>query len=125
MERLSRSYDLTIIQDYKDYLNMLIDKKTEETIFSGFTFDGGLFSMSLSAQINWSNLFFIPDGMWPITLSYKDDTGTYQLSLANRANFYGSALLHKNTALQTGTILKTSVTNALTLEELDIIKGQL
>lgn len=125
MEKLGRDYDLTNIQDYKDYLNMLIDRKTEETIFSGFTFDGGLFSMSISAQINWSNLFFIPDDMWPITLSYKDDTGTYQLTLANRQNFYGSALLHKNNALQNGTILKNTINNALTLEELQLINEQL
>jgi len=125
MERLSRSYDLTNIQDYKDYLYSEIDKKTEETIFSGFTFDGGLFSMSLSAQINWSNLFFIPDAMWPITVSHKDDTGTYQLTLANRANFYGSALLHKNNALQNGTTLKNTVKDAITIGELITIHQSL
>jgi hypothetical protein len=122
MEKL---YDLSQVNDYKEYLLKKIDESTESKIFEGFLFEGNLFSMSLSAQINWSNLFFIPDNMFPITLSLKDDTGTYQLSLANRAAFYGAALYHKNFALQTCTYFKGLTTSATTLEELQDIEETL
>lgn len=125
MEEISKNYDFNNIVDFKEFLCLQIDKKTENTIFSGFTYNGNVFSMSLSAQINWGNLFFIPDVMFPLTLSTKDDAGTYQLTLAERQSFYGSALNHKNTALQNGTIMKQTINNCNTLEELIEINNSL
>ena len=113
--------DNITLESIKEHAINLIDKKTEKDIFGGFTFDSLLFSMSMSAQINWSNLFFIPDVMFPLSLSTKNDEGNYSLSLANRQAFYGAALTHKNTALQTGTYLKNNVKTCTTIEQVQTI----
>jgi len=120
METLSKNYDLNNIDDIKEILCGQIDNKTTETIFTGFTYDNKQFSLSISAQINWSNLFNIPSAMFPLTLSCKDET-TYQLSETNRSNFYFSALTAKNTALQNGTIKKQQVLACTTLVDLQTL----
>lgn len=101
------------------------DAKTAETIFEGFTYDGNLFSMSTSAQINWTNLFFIPDEMFPLNVSTKNDETVYSLALANRQAFYGAALTHKNGALQAGNALKAAAKAATTIAELEAVLSQL
>jgi len=85
-----------------------IDSKTQELINNGFTFDGQIFSMSLTAQINWSNFPQLPDVMFPLSVMTKEDTA-YILSLANKMNFYYSALAYKNQYLQSGGVLKGEV----------------
>lgn len=117
-------YDFSNIDSFKSYLYGLIDKRTETQIFQGFTFDSKLFSMSLSAQINWSNLFFIPDALFPLSIMTKDEEN-YTLALSNRASFYGAALTHKNTALQTGNTLKQQVKDSTTISELETILNTL
>lgn len=120
MEQITKSYDLNNITDFKEFLCNQIDIKTEEIIFTGFTFDNKHFSLSISAQINWSNLFNIPEFMFPLTVSCKDET-TYSLEYANVQNFYFAALTTKNTALQNGTVKKQQVLACQTLEELQTI----
>jgi hypothetical protein len=120
METLSKNYDLSNVNDLKEILCQQVDTRTEETIFSGFTFDNKQFSLSISAQINWSNLFNIPQMMFPLTVSCKDET-TYSLSYGNVQNFYFSALMAKNNALQNGTQKKQAILVCSTIEELQII----
>lgn len=120
MEKIVIELDFSNIDDFKKHLCSLVDKNTENTIFSGFTFDSHLFSLSLSAQINWSNLFNIPNELYPLTISCKDES-IYQLSLANKQNFYLTALNAKNTALQNGTVAKSAIMECVTIEELNLI----
>lgn len=101
-----------------------IDIKTTEKIFTGFTFDGQVFSMSLSAQINLSNLFNIPEAAFPLPYSTKDNS-VYSLSFANREAFYLAALVYKNTTIQEGNALKQQVKEAQTVEELQTILANL
>jgi hypothetical protein len=109
------------LEDYKKQLIDLQDKKTENLILSGFTFDNNLFSLSINAQINWSNLLNIPQVMFPLNLSTKDDN-IYILSFNNVQNFYFTALSRKNECLQLGNIVKKRINECLTFEELDTIK---
>ena len=97
-----------------------IDIKTTEKIFEGFTFDGQVFSMNLSEQINLSNLFNIPEAAFPLPYSTKDNS-VYSLSFANREAFYLAALVYKNTTIQEGNALKQQVKEAQTVEELQTI----
>ena len=112
--------DLTNIAEFKEYLFEKIDKISVHNIYNGFTFDNKPFSLSISAQINWSNLLLLPEGIFPITISCTDET-TYLLTYANRINFYLTAVSAKNGALQAGTTLKQTVLAATTIEELEEI----
>jgi len=124
MEQLERRYDFDNLQDYKDYLYTVIDGISSNTIFNGFTFDTKPFSLSISAQINWSNLLQLPDSIYPITISCKDET-TYSLTLANKVNFYLTCVSTKNDALQAGTVKKQQVFNATTIADLVTIQNSL
>ena len=112
------------LEPYKKEIINLIDTKSEEKIFGGFVFDNNRFSLSLSAQINWSNLLFLPESFFPVNLSTKDDD-VYSLTYANVQLFYQAALNGKNAPLQEGNVLKQQVKLAITKEELDLIKNSL
>lgn len=96
------------LEELKQIRYVEIDLRTRELIEAGFSFDTHTFSMSTNAQINWSNFPNLPDGLFP--LSIMDDVDdVYILSLANKTNFYLSALGFKNGILQSGSVLKTQV----------------
>jgi hypothetical protein len=85
-----------------------IDKKTGELILKGFLWDFKTFSMSTNAQINWSNFPNLPDSLFPLNImDILEDT--YVLQLANKINFYLTALNYKNTQLQSGSVLKVQI----------------
>jgi hypothetical protein len=85
-----------------------IDTKTGQLITLGFPWDGHTFSMSVNAQINWSNFPNLPDGLFPLNvMDILEDV--YILQLANKTNFYLTALNYKNTQLQSGSALKTQI----------------
>ncbi len=112
---------LNTLDNYKKHLIDLQDKKTEDLILSGFTFDDNLFSLSINAQINWSDLLNIPQVMFPLNLSTKDDN-IYILNFNNVQNFYFTALGRKSECLQLGNDIKKRINECLTIAELDIIK---
>lgn len=113
------------VEEYKDFLITKVDEKISNGIVSnGFQFDGKTFSMSFNAQINWSNLLTIPEAVFPLPVSTKQDE-IYQLSLANRMNFYLSALGTKNTQLQAGNTIKQEVKLLTTLQECEDFENAL
>lgn len=120
MELVSYEIVPKVFEVEKANLIRLIDDKSSSKIFEGFTFDKNIFSLSISAQINWSNLLNIPEQMFPINISTKDD-GIYVLQFFNVKNFYYSALTAKNTALQYGNEAKILIKNATTIAELETI----
>ena len=124
MEQLDRKYDFDNINDYKDFLYIVIDNMSAKNIFNGFVFDNKPFSLSISAQINWSNLLQLPDAIYPITISCKDET-VYSLTSANKMNFYLTCVGAKNGALQAGTVKKQQVFNATTITDLITIQNSL
>jgi len=97
-----------------------IDLQTSELINAGFAFDGHTFSMSLTAQINWSNFPNLPDELFPLSVVDIAEE-IYVLSLANKYNFYFSALNYKNQFLQSGGVLKGQIKACTTIEEVNAI----
>jgi hypothetical protein len=85
-----------------------IDIRTQQLILAGFPWDGLTFSMSTSAQINWSNFPNLPDALFPLPIMDITET-LYMLALADKTNFYLSALNYKNTQLQSGSVLKAQI----------------
>lgn len=96
------------LDELKDIRYAEIDMRTQELVTQGFPFDGHTFSMSLTAQINWSNFPNLPDALFPITIIDILET-PYVCSLANKMNFYYTALNAKNGPLQSGGVLKATI----------------
>lgn len=96
------------LDELKEIRYVEIDLNTQDLIAKGFPFDGYTFSMSLTAQINWSNFPNLPDGLFPLPIIDITEN-LYMLSLANRTAFYLSALNYKNTQLQSGSMLKAQI----------------
>ena len=94
-----------------------IDINTQAIIAKGFTFAGLNYSLSLTAQINWSNIPMLPDAAFPLQIQSQEGT-IYHLELANRQNFYLTAVNAKNTPLQSGHLLKVQIDQLGTLEEI-------
>jgi len=124
MEQLSKQYDLTTVVGFKEYIYDKIDQKSTDEILNGFTFDGKIFSMSIVAQINWSNLLNIPEVMFPVNVSTRGNE-LYVLDYANVHNFYMTALGHKSQALQSGTLEKNQISFLTTIEELQTVLDNL
>lgn len=95
-----------------------IDEIVKQSIVSGFVFQDKIFSMSVEAQINWSNLMMIPEGYFPLKVNTKDDT-VYELSIEDRSSFYMAALGHKTYHLNVGTQRKQMVLACESNEEID------
>lgn len=108
------------LEELKNYRYAEIDKKTSELIAQGFTFDGRTFSMSTNAQINWSNFPNLPDGLFPLSINDINED-SYSLALADRLNFYLSALNYKNAQLQSGSALKAQVKAAVDVSGINAI----
>lgn len=116
--------DLSVLSNYKEYAIYQVDRNTEKNISQGFTFNGLTFSLSITAQINWSNLFNIPNELFPLTISSKNDE-IYSLALSDRQNFYLSALNTKNSALQSGTITKQQILACTNTDDIHTILSTL
>jgi len=108
------------LEELKNYRYAQIDKKTSELIAQGFPFDGRTFSMSTNAQINWSNFPNLPDGLFPLSINDISEN-TYSLALADRLNFYLSALNYKNIQLQSGSALKAQITSAVDIAAVNAV----
>ena len=99
-----------------------IDKRTQELIVGGFTFNNTEFSTSDSAQKNWMAIDQLRNDLpYPFAVTTKDD-GEY--SFADAAEVHGFAL----TALgaieihyASGRALKLQVSAATTQNELDAV----
>lgn len=96
------------LDELKDIRYKEIDENTQYLISLGFPFDGHTFSMSLTAQINWSNFPNLPDALFPLTIIDINE-GPYICALADKMNFYYAALNAKNIPLQTGGALKAQI----------------
>jgi hypothetical protein len=96
------------LDELKDIRYAEIDMNTQDLISKGFPFAGHMFSMSITAQINWSNFPNLPDALFPLTIIDMLE-GPYVLALADKLNFYYTALNYKNTQLQSGGVLKGTI----------------
>jgi len=108
------------IEELKDIRYNEIDQNTKYLISKGFVFGSNTFSLSLTAQINWSNILNIPDQLFPLNVIDKNEN-LFVLELSNKMNFYLSALNGKNQHLQSGGVLKNQIKSCLTEEEVHLI----
>jgi hypothetical protein len=106
------------IPELKQELYDKIDAYVQAEIFKGFVYNGKTFSMSLKAQINWSNILLIPNGNFPLSLMTIDEE-LVQLPVEEKIAFHQASLSHKYSKLQLGHTLKTTVKNFTTVEELN------
>lgn len=113
---MSRELEISIDKLKQECID-LIDEKVKEFILSGFHYGGNVFSMSIEAQINWSNLLSIPEAYFPLQINTKEDT-VYNLHFSNRDAFYMSAMAHKTSKLGLGTTRKQMVISCNTNQEL-------
>jgi hypothetical protein len=118
-ERLNRLN----IPEYQQYLCNELDNRTQATIASGFVFDNITFSLSQNAQINISNIPNIPEQAFPFAYLGKEDE-YYELSFANKMNFYFTALDAVKSVRISNGALKLQVKELTTTEELDLFKEQ-
>lgn len=100
-----------------------IDEVIKEKIIKGFVFEGHIFSMSIEAQLNWSNLFLIPEESFPLIINTKEDE-PYLLTFEKRDLFYKSAMNHKMIWLMQGSSIKTLIKSKNDVTEInDIISN--
>lgn len=104
------------VEEAKVFMNNKIDSKTQELIFNGFNFDGHLWSLSITAQINWSNIPNLPEIFFPLPMQDKNGN-SYSLSYTNRMNFYLTAVGAKNAPIQSGNALKLQINTLETMDE--------
>ena len=103
-----------------------IDAKTQSIIDEGFEFDSVIFSLSLSAQQNWTGMQvavaqgYLPEAAFPFEIATKDNQ-TYDLSWEMAPSFFQSVLAKISSTLASGRALKKLVNAATTQEELDSI----
>lgn len=115
-ERVAESYDP--LPELKQELYAKIDGYIQSEIIKGFVYNGKTFSMSINAQINWSNILLIPNANFPLALMTIDEE-LVQLPLEEKQSFYQASLNHKYSKLQLGHSLKTAVKNFTTIEEIN------
>lgn len=105
------------IAEAKAVIKKKIDARTEELILNGFSFGGQVFSLSFTAQINWSNIPNLPESLFPLPMLDKDGNN-YSLSYSNRMNFYLTAVGTNNSLIQSGNALYNQVNELESIEEI-------
>lgn len=118
MDKSSLTLEEYKVEKFKD-----IDDRTNELITQGFPYNGKVFSMSFSAQINITALYQSKDLLtYPIKYNTVDDLDTYNVvDAADLANMYFAALTTKKGHIDAGTALKDLVRVAATKEEVDLV----
>lgn len=104
------------LYEAKIFMSNKIDSKTQELIFNGFNFDGHLWSLSITAQINWSNIPNLPETFFPLPMQDKNGN-SYNLNYSDKMNFYLAAVIAKNTPIQSGNALKLQLNALETMDE--------
>lgn len=100
-----------------------VNAKSVELIGTGFAYGGKQFSLSLEAQVNWTNVGLNSTLLtYPYVVATIDDTDS--LSLANTAAAeaaYAAAVARKEGVLTGGTSLKSSINAAIDQAALDAV----
>ena len=103
-----------------------INNNTGSLIELGYTYSGHTFSLSEKAQTNILALYSTKDDphlIYPILFNTKDDLDTFVVVDANEiSNMYFTALATKKAHLDSGTVLKDQIRNAVTIAEIDAIQ---
>ena len=102
-----------------------IDKKTQEIIDKGFSYNGKVFSLSSNAQLNWLGLK-LGDAenlvLFPVSITTKFDEEYKIIDKDEMKVFYGMGLGYVKSIVDAGRDLKISAKAATSIEELNNIK---
>jgi len=99
-----------------------VDLKTRILISQGFEYSGKTFSMSVEAQINWTNLEMIKESLtYPMGASTIDDQEYIIPDATDMQNLYNTALARKKAILDGGRQLKLDINAAGNQAALDAI----
>lgn len=121
LDTVVNNHEFYSLSEYKTKKHGEIDLKTQSLINKGFSFQNKDFSLSREAQLNWMSLMTMQAMYtWPVALGTIDGN-EYLLSLANMQSFVGTALGTVKSRLDSGRNLKVSVSNCLTIKEVDSI----
>lgn len=98
-----------------------IDNRTCELICDGFEFNGTMFSLSLSAQANWTTMHEnVGDYTWPVEVSTRDDY-KYDLYESEVNDFWQQGRSILEGRLASGRALKVGINDALDKAAVDAI----
>ncbi len=116
--------ELPSLEDQKVARICCVDMKTQSLIATGFAYDGNTFSLSGSAQLNWTGLLAADaSGLvdYPHTVTTQDDQ-EYQIGSSTQLKlFIGSAMMAIEVPIATGRALKLALNAATTQAELDAV----
>jgi hypothetical protein len=117
--------DLTNLEELKQWRYDLIDARTSELIKEGFGYAGKQFSLSQNAQLNILGLDNAKDDPaieYPIKYNTIDDLDTYDVvDAADVHNMYITALGTKKAHLDSGTVLKQQIRDAIDVDGVNAI----
>lgn len=124
LDSLIDNHEVEDLTELKEKRKLEIDTQTAALIALGFIFDSHTFSLSLSAQSNWTNIKankadFAALGAFPLQTTSKE--GIYYLTEANVNNFWLTAMVRIRTLYEGGNALKESIKNAVDKVEVNSI----
>jgi hypothetical protein len=105
------------VSELKQEIINQIDLFIQDEISKGFEYNGRIYSMSIKAQLNWSNILNIPAIMFPINIMSMNEE-LYSLPLSEQQTFYNTILSFKYGKLNHGHQLKQSLAELNTAEEI-------
>lgn len=118
---ISHYTEVPVLDELKAQRNGEIDQKTAALIAQGFLFDSKVFSLSIYAQSNWTNLKNLEELLtWPVDVTTITDE-EYSLSQANMPAFVGTAAATIQAHYDSGRALKLQINAASTKAEIDAI----
>jgi len=119
LEDYQKIYNMVILKEQK---NAQIDKRTEEIIYYGYTFDGHLFDTSAESQRDWLGLYSLRNEIpYPFAVTTKDEKEYYFKDADTYASFfkYGTAFI--NGVVASGRAIKLMIMACATKAEIDAI----
>jgi hypothetical protein len=115
------SHSETVLANEKTRRTVEVDRRTDEIILRGFSYDGKTFEMDESARANFQSLhYFVKQGFIPLPTAVNtvDDQIYYVTSSGQLDQLVGSGLQTYYGVLQGGWALKLQMRACTTLEQL-------
>jgi len=83
---------------------------------NGFLYDGKIFPMSISDQVNYTNLLLLPNEAFPQNFPCKDFS-TYEVTAQNTLSLYQASARHKMSCEGNQNRIINSIKNCATNQE--------
>jgi len=125
LDSIVSNHEYITLEEVKEIKYNEIDIKTQSIISEGFEFDNNIFSLSLAAQSNLTNIKTSKDtfsamNLFPLQMNTKDNK-IYMLEESDVDAFWGAGLNKVKTAYTSGGDLKNQITNAINIQEVESV----